>query len=193
MTHDTGAYLGGIRSVECLRQRSRVDADTGCWHWGLAIVQSAPKVHFLAPDTGLQVCMRGRRAALYLLRGERPPAKHVAFAARHCPSADCVNPEHAVSGPRHAHGQWLRRTGVTVGLASKCAGARKGWAHRRKLTPEAVADIRSSTDSIKVLALRYGVSAYAVWSARIGKSHRPSMAGSSVFVWQPANAVGRRT
>ena len=192
MTHKTGAYLGGIRSVECLRQRSRMDADTGCWHWGLAVVQASPKVHFVAPDTGVTVSMRGRRAALYLLRGADLPVGQVAFAASRCHSTDCVNPEHATHGDRIAHGQWLRRTGVTVGLASKCAASRRGWEHRRKLTPEAVADIRSSADSNKALAARHGVSQFAVWSARVGKSHRATVAGSSVFVWQPAGNVGRR-
>ena len=192
MSHATGKYLGGIRSVECMRKRSHVDPDTGCWHWRLAIVQGNPKVHFIMPDTGLGTAMRGRRAALYLHRGADLPAGHVAFARPTCKSRDCVNPAHATSGDRDAHGMSLRQSGAVAGLASKCAGSRKGWDGRRKLTPEAVADIRSSSESNLELAARWGVSQFAIWSCRVGQTHRNAVAGSSVFNWVSAAQIGRR-
>jgi hypothetical protein len=193
MSHATGTYLGGIRTIDCLQKRSHVCPDTDCWHWRMAIVQGTPKVHFTTPDSGRSISMRGRRAALYLLRGIDVPAGHVAYPRMTCKSRDCVNPAHSTSGDRDAHGLWLRKTGAVAGLASKCAGSRKGWEGRRKLTPEAVADIRSSAESNLALAARWGVSQFAIWSCRVGQTHRNAVAGSSVFNWIPAAQIGRRS
>lgn len=190
MSHPEGVYLGGIRTVECLRKRSRVDECTGCWHWGMACVQGSPKVHYVAPDTGLRIAQRGRRAALHLQRGADLPAKRYAIAK--CDSDDCVNPEHSRVGTRTELGQWLRRSGRVKNLPSKSAASRKGWDGRRKLTPADVVLIRTSTETDQQLAARLGVSAFCVWSARIGKSHRHVMAGASVFNWLPTSRVGMR-
>lgn len=172
MAHPSGTYLGGIRTVEDLRQRCRVDDQTGCWHWGLAIVQGMPSVHFLTPDTAKRVKMRGRRAALYLQRGKDLPRGHVAFAQLCCHADDCVNPGHSRSGNRMAHGEWMRKTGAISGLASKAAASLKGWDGRRKLTPEQVMEIRSSPESNRAIGKRLGVSEFCIWSVRAWKTHK---------------------
>lgn len=183
MSHPEGAYLGGIRTVECLRARCVVDEDTGCWHWRMAMVQGAPKVHFLAPDTGMKTHARGRRAALYLMRGKDLPAGMHAFARLQCKSDDCVNPAHTRMGTREQHGAWLRATGKHKGLPSKMAAARKRWAGKRVLTPEMVAEIRSSDLSTYKLAAKIGVAQYTIWSCRVGRSHKTEIRGASVFSW----------
>jgi hypothetical protein len=186
MSHEEGAYLGGIRTVECLRQRSRVDADTGCWHWSLNVDKAAARVHFVTPDTGQRVCMRGRRAALYLLRGHDVRKGYVAFSSSKCSSHDCVNPAHCVSGNRQAHGAWVKRSGIAAGLPSKIAAARKTWDTRgRTLTPEMVLEIRASTETTYAMAKRLGVAQFTVWSARVGNSHKHVFLPASVFNWMP--------
>ena len=183
MSHKEGTYLGGIRTVEDLRVRCYVDPDTACWHWRLAIVQGHPKVHFVAPDTCKRTTQRGRRAALYLQRGRDLPDGHFAFARLQCKSLDCVNPAHCVSGDRAAHGEYLRQSGRIKGLPSKCAGSRKSWEKRRKITPEIAQTIRTSEESTYALAKRLGLSQFAVWSCRVGKSHRATVANASAFTW----------
>jgi hypothetical protein len=186
MTHETGAYLGGIRTVECLRQRSRVCPDSGCWHWGLAIVQGVPKVHFVTPDTGKRMHARGRRAALYLQRGRDLKPGHVAYAARMCHSTDCVNPAHCVSGNRAAHGASLTRSGAIAGNPKRSDASRRMWDERgRKLTPAMVLHIRQSTESTYELARQLGVAQYTIWSARRHLNHRHVMQPVSVFTWRP--------
>ena len=183
MSHPVGKYVGGIKSVECLRQRSRIDPDTGCWHWGLSLNEGAPSLHAYHPVTGKTIKMRGRRAALLLSAGCDLPAGHRAFAVDSCKSPDCVNPAHSRSGTRRQFGLWLSRSGIHKNLDTKYAAARKAWDTRgRKISPEMVAEIRSSADSVMKVAKRLGLSQYAVWSVRAGKSHRHIATVSSVFV-----------
>ena len=185
MPTKTGDYLGGIRTVEDLRIRCVVDAETECWHWRLAMVQGSPKVHFVAPDGSGRRTMCGRRAALYLHRGIDIPRGHVAFAKLMCRSADCVNPEHSTSGDRHAHGAWITAAGVhnwPDAKAKRSAASRKAWDKRgRKLTAADVQQIRASSESAAKIAGRIGVSQFAVWAARVGNTHRPHLPQASVF------------
>jgi hypothetical protein len=180
-----GDYLGGIRTVEDLRQRCRIDSETDCWHWSLAMVQGAPTVHFVAPDTGARTKMRGRRAALYLSTGQDIPAGHVAFARLKCRSADCVNPAHCTSGDRHHHGAWITAAGVHQwpdAKAKRSAASRKAWDKRgRKITQEQAHLIRTSDEDTHSLAKQLGRSQFAVWSVRAGKTHREHLAQASVF------------
>ena len=190
MSHEQGTYLGGIRSVECLRQRSRVDPDSGCWHWGLSLTRGIPCLHIVTPDTGKPLKARGRRAALYLDRGADLDAGQWAFARSCCNSLDCVNPAHARSGSRKQFGAWLKSSGTLKGLPGKIKASRDTWDNRgRTLTPACVEKIRSSTASTYALAAELGVSQCAVWLARRGKTHKhvgfAGIKASSVFEWRP--------
>jgi hypothetical protein len=179
MSHQPGTYLGGIRTVEDLRQRCRIDHE-GCWRWSLAVVQGNPKVHFVTPDTGVRVAMRGRRAALYLQRGRDIGKGMFAFARPECHGANCVNPDHARAGSKKAHGRHLKATGRATS-AVKSAAAREVAKRRRKLTAAQVIEIRQSAESIAKMAERFGVSQFCVWSVRAGKSWKDTPAVTSVF------------
>lgn len=180
MSLPKGFYLGGIRTAEDLRQRSYVDPDTGCWHWRMAKNEGFPVVHFQTPDTGASVKMRGRRAALYLERGRDLPKGHVAYAKTCCESKDCVNPAHSRSGNRKAHGEYVRASGMVKGLPGKIAAAQARWMGRRKLTAEMVYEIRQGGMTDAAFAKKFNVSQFAVWSARIGRSHK-EVGGLNVF------------
>jgi hypothetical protein len=152
-----------------------------------------PFLHFLTPDTQRGVKMRGRRAALYLQRGEDLGSGQWAFARICCPSEDCVNPDHTRSGNRKQFGAWLAKSGKLRGKGQAEASL-DNWDKRgRTLTPEAVQEIRTSTESTYALARRFGVSQCAVWMARRGQTHkRVGLAGakaSSVFGWRGQIAV----
>ena len=69
---------------------------------------------------------------------------------------------------RHAEGfsYWMQdETRRRPNTGGRTVGTRHG---RAKLTLDAVAAIRQSTASIRVLATQYGVSAATVWAARRG-------------------------
>ncbi len=182
MGQKVGAYLGGIRTVEDLRQRSHVDDETGCWHWSLAMNGNSPKVWFCL--NGKRSCMRGRRAALSILNGENLPRELVAFAIKACHSDDCVNPGHSRVGDRKAAGKALAKSGRVKGLSAKIRAARATGSKRCKFSPEIVAEIRSSIEPTAQIAKRLGVAQNTVHQCRVGNSYKPS--GNSVFSWRPA-------
>lgn len=181
-----GDDLGGIRTIEDLMMRCYISPDTGCWHWRLSMLDNAPRVHVVTRE-GERTIMRGRRAALYLQRGRDLPKGHVAYARLQCKAVDCVNPAHCMSGDRRAHGEYLRASGRVKGLPSMSAGSRRQWASRRKITDEMAREIRTSTESTYALAKRMGLSQFAVWSCRAGRSHRETMGAASVFSWRPSS------
>lgn len=184
MSHQDGAYLGGIRTVEDIRARCFVDECTDCWHWRQAISQGSPSIHFVTPQ-GKRVKMRGRRAALLLQRGHDLLPGHAACATAVCESLDCVNPDHCRSGTRQQIGEAHRRSGRAKAQA-KTEAARAQAEKRRKLKAAQVMEIRASHETDAALAARFGVSRFCIWSARKGKSY-PNLppVASSVFDWRP--------
>lgn len=98
------------------------------------------------------------RVAYELLVGPIPDG----LLVRHtCDNPPCVNPRHLMLGTDLDNMRDMYARGR--------APNRRGEAHpRAKLTPDAVRDIRRSTEPVAVLAGRYGVSAGAVWFARTG-------------------------
>lgn len=180
MSHQHGAYLGGIRTVEDLRQRCRVDDDTGCWHWGLSKGDDG-RIWCHFRHDGKQIKTTGRRAAL-LLAGKTIAPKHVVFPTRACTSDDCVNPEHCRSSTRANHGQYMRATGRAK-TPAKSASARALAHARRKLTWDQVHEIRASDETQAALALRFGVSQFCIWSIVSGRSWKQP--ASSVFTFRP--------
>lgn len=183
MSHQKGAHVGGIRTVEDLRVRCFIDSDTQCWHWRLSVSQGSPRVHLVLGD-GAPIVMRGRRAALALSTGADLPEGTYCWGRAQCHSADCVNPEHCRTGSRKQWGADMRRREVFVGLPAKVRAARDSAAKRRKLTPEQAAEVLASTDSIAVTAERFGVSRIVVQGIRNGTTYRrQEMAGASVFSW----------
>jgi hypothetical protein len=182
MSHPHGTYLGGIRDLEDLRQRCRIDPDTGCWHWSLAMVQGYPKVHFVAPDTGARVHHRGPRAAQYLAYGHDLPPGHVAWRLPKCTARDCVNPGHVTSGPRQAHGALVRATGVLRGLPQTvAANTRIARTKLARLTPEQVREIRGAEGTHAELGRRYGIAASQIGAIRRGEAWRDALPGANVF------------
>lgn len=183
MSEADGRYLGGIRTIEDLRLRCRVDDITGCWHWVQGISQGAPKVHYVI--NGKKGSGRGRKAAL-LLSGIPIPKGHVVFPKRICPSDDCVNPEHSRAGTRNNHGKYLRATGKSISMTKTVAARKSARGKRAKLTIEDARAIRESTESQAKVAKRFGVSQAVVWSIKAGRAWREHAAGASVFEWRPA-------
>lgn len=186
MSHETGTYQGGIRSVADLRSRCRVDEVSGCWHWGMAIVDGAPTVHWV-DAAGVRRKARGRRASL-LIAGRVIPKGHVAFAKATCKSDDCVNPDHSRSGNRDEEGAAITKSGIWKNSPTKIAAAKAVARKKRKLTDAQAAEIRCSDLSDQALSKVYGLSTYAIWSLRSGRSYKAT--GFSIF--SAANDLGSK-
>lgn len=186
MSHAFGTDLGGIRTVNDLRDRCHVDDITGCWIWKHAAPQGVPHVHFVHPVRKVRTTAKGRRASLIIASGHDLPRGHVAWRKACCHEDLCVNPAHACSGTKAEWGKWLTKTGAVKNLPSKSAGAKRAWDRRgRKITPEMRQIILNDPASNEKLAKRLGVSSFAIWSCRQGLSHRPGTPGSSVWAYRP--------
>jgi hypothetical protein len=182
MSHSDGAYLGGIRTIEDLRERCFCDPTSNCWHWRLCITQGAPKIHYRRPEDDSRTQSRGRRAALHLARGHDLRRGHVAYGV--CNSFDCVNPGHCRSGTKTQAGAQLIKTGKLKGNISVSIASLKRWdKHGRKIDAAMAAEIRGSDESIRKLSDRLGVSTCAVRLCRNGETHRGPV---SVFGWRKA-------
>lgn len=166
MSFPHGTYLGGVRSVECLRQRSFVDPESGCWHWRLAIWDKSPRVH-LQDGT----VTRGRRAAVRLALGRDLLPGKVAVPVMRCASDDCVNPAHAYEGTRIEHAAWMRHHGRMATPAKRLAAAAALHGQRRiKLNLEKAREIRLSDAPRIELQNRYGVGPTAINDVLNGKT-----------------------
>ena len=184
--HQHGADLGGIRTLERLRERCRIDEETGCWHWGLAISQGSPTVCLIHPETGVRLKMRGRRAALVLHLGKELPKGHSTYAAACCTSFDCVNPAHCRHGSRVQVGAAHAKSGLLKGDHRRTLVNRANMEARRRLSAQQVQTIRAGGKSDVAFAKEFGVSAYAVWAAKKGHTHKHiPLVATSVFAWRP--------
>lgn len=179
MTTKKGDYLGGIRTLEDLRIRCRMDEETGCWVWIMGTGgRDVPCVSI--QKNGKPVSVRGRRAALELA-GPVPTKKVVASNRLTCTNSMCVNPEHS---------QWLTIGTFRSRLAERPITFEKlrqnGIQNRHrlaKLTEAQVLEIRQSSEPVKVLCKRYGVSKGTICNIRNHHTWRDlgALKGSSIF------------
>lgn len=175
-----GKDLGGIHSIEVLKERCDIDEFTDCWHYKGAKFQGAPVINIWYG--GKRRALRGRRAAL-LLAGVVIKKGHTAYARECCKSLDCVNPAHATSGTRKASGKALAESGRLKGNPKTILARKRTAESYRKLTDEQVEEIRNSQESNYKLAERMGLHKFTVWSIRNGHSWKQH--GHSVFTWRP--------
>ena len=174
MSFPHGTDLGGIRTLERLRERCFVDESTGCWHWRMAISQGAPRVQFSVD--GRNRISRGPSAARRLAG---KPVGAMSWVV--CGHADCVNPAHTRTGTRKEHGAHLRKTGAAKTPA-------KAQHHSRRLTAAQIVEIRSSSEAARVLAERFGVCGNVIWRARHGQTYK-EVGAPSVFAWRPGTGT----
>lgn len=187
MSNKAGAYLGGIRTIEDLRMRCRIDA-CGCWEWAYSTSSNGrPSVSMLID--GKRTNMNGRRAALTLAGKATTQKNLVATAAKGCKNSLCVNPEHC----RLVKLSELRKEMVRNATPNmRAAWTKNGRAqgHRlAKLTLDQVEAIRQSDKPAKELSQEFGTCLSNVHRIRALRSWRAPDAGlaaNSVFNWRPA-------
>lgn len=99
------ARAAGVTSLECLRQRCRIDDVTGCWVWSMAVANASttptPVVHIAPGAKGLVkggAVVTAPRAA-WLLAGNTLEPGQVVYRLV-CGNSRCINPEHCRTGTR---------------------------------------------------------------------------------------------
>lgn len=164
MPHKRGTDLGGIRSLDGLRLRCYIDEQSGCWRWRLACGRDgSASTNIITADRVYH--MRGRRAAL-LLTGKLRPGSLV-WQGPACSYRDCCNPAHARQGSHREFVAWQVQMGMHS-TPAKRFGALKAARARAKVTPEIALAMRTSDETLRVLAARYGVCESTVSAVRRG-------------------------
>ncbi len=168
--------MRGIQTVEELRERCRVDEDTGCWQFGKASRSShAPGVRVAA--LGGEMVSLGVAAAV-LRTGERPKAGvvwHITCCTKHC-----ANPEHRKAGTRKSQMKQASYKPTALTLAKIAATKRA----KSVLTPADIAEIRASRETLHELSARFGVSPSNIGRIRLNQLWRDTAApAASVFSW----------
>lgn len=191
MTMKRGRYMGGVRTLEDLRQRCHIDADTGCWLWGMGTSNGRPCVSILLPD-GRKSSVSALRAAFAFSRGVHPaavPRDQVVWHKPSCSRPDrCINPAHAKIG---LQGQMRQERGIGKrGTYAWHASVRNGLIHRdrvAKLTAAQAEEMRRLRHLPRVeLARRFGVCLATVYKVLGFQTWRDSVAqGTSVFSYRP--------
>lgn len=187
MAPKPGTHMGGIRTVKDLRDRCRVDDETGCWHWRQAFTGGRPLVALRHPDTQAHIKVRGTRAAAMFRTGKLRAIPEGRICWMRCMQDTCVNPEHSRDGSTKEYGDWRRQCGTFRGNPKQIAANRKtNRAARGVLTMDLARAIRSSDEPAEVLSARLGVKPKQIRAVRAGTYWRECLPGASVFNLAPA-------
>lgn len=180
MSHPAGTYLGGIRTLEDIRLRCRIDDETGCWIWSLGAVEGFPRIE-LQPLGGKRRRVTGTTAIAILKTGAKPGKGMVAYCA--CCVNLCVNPEHVAVGTRAQHGAHITKSGRWKGSPARLKANRKNVRNRAstKLSIHKAREIRASPLTEMELSRIYGVPASQIGSIRRGRAWREGAVNSSIF------------
>lgn len=187
MSHQVGAYLGGIRTIEDVRKRCRIDEETGCWLWGLHAVNGRTQCCYTLPD-GTKRKQTARRCVAELISGRVLHTTVFAFATPNCNEPTCANPEHTRTGSRtQANRATAKSERFKAGAQQRRLNATlRNRATRSKITLEIAREIRGRTEPAHVLEREYPIKRSAISNIRAGKSWRETIDGASVFAWRAA-------
>lgn len=159
----------GIRTVEDLRGRCRIDDETGCWLWAGAKRASAPSVWI--PGHG--ACAMPK--AIALLTGKTLERKRVMVPT--CGRVDCANPAHRKEGSYSELWKLLRPSLTPKHRAKITAATRLALG---KITPEIAEQIRAAEGSNAAVGARFGI--HETQTSRIRRGDAwAALPGSSVF------------
>lgn len=168
-----GIRTDGLRTVQDLMDRCRVDDETGCWIWSYGRDPNGRPTTWL-PEQGRRVSLG---VAIGFLKTGLAPEKGVVWHCI-CTTTNCANPKHRRAGNRSSQMLAAKLTRSPLAKAYIAATKRR----TSKLSDESAAAIRASDEILKVLAERYGVSISMCSLIRRQVRRRPlAAAGSSVF------------
>lgn len=181
MSHKPGTPLKGILTPDDLRKRCKVLA-CGCWLSRSAKSADAQPPAFWFPPLSRHVS--AGVAACWWAEG-RAPLPGEAWHAN-CATKRCVNPAHRVKGDRSSQ---MRAAGLKRSDQTRLRMA-AGRRLSGKLSDADVAEIQASTDTLKVLSARYGISIGYACELRARKRRSMALA-TGVVLTQSARKPGR--
>ena len=194
--NETRAHLrkvqgNGVRSLEDIRLRCKVDDITGCWLWSLCVgTGGTPKVGIPAGVLRETEHVMSTAKAAWLLSGRKLEAGQVVWRA-HCGDHRCVNPDHCKAltrrEMRNACGESNREKG-----SIKRAAVNRATAVSNAVKPDIVAEVEKRLKQGKKqreIAAELTVSRDTVHRISSGKHlysagrTAPLLRAASVFTW----------
>lgn len=118
----------GVQTLADLRNRCRIDDETGCWEWAMAAISPrgsiVPIVHLgrgaLGADPSVKQNNMPAARAAWLMAGNLLPAGHIVW--RHvCAAGLCINPGHCRAGTRSQMHAAVAATGRNKGKPDRRA------------------------------------------------------------------------
>lgn len=169
--------MSGIRSIEDVRARCRVDEDSGCWVWAMAYSKSGSSCSRV--PVAACAALGKKSASVYrtvwqLATGRAPIARYVVWPR--CRIEGCVNLEHL----RHTGRKELERASPKASWVEQSIRATRGARTRSKLTMADIAAMRASGLSPREVAQRWPMSYSQSWRILTGRAWGP-LRGSTVF------------
>lgn len=121
----TGKNLGGIRSLDDVMARCRINDETGCWEWAGAMSTTSVPRAFVPPEVAERIGSNHKHdmtvmRLAWLLNGGKLEQGWRVWRSK-CSCRTCVNPAHMKAGTVAQFGAELRRTGRMVGRPRKLA------------------------------------------------------------------------
>lgn len=147
----------GIKTLADLKQRCRVDPETGCWHWQGAMKGGSARIWI--PSIG--VCAMNT-ALPFLATGE--PAARGAIYVPTCDNVACGNWDHRRPGSR-SELMTIVRPKMPEATRIKMAATKR---ERGRYSKAAHIDIMTSRDVLRVLAKRWNFSVSHVQRVKAG-------------------------
>lgn len=138
-----------------------------CLIWKGAYNKGLPIINYRAPNADKHQCTPVRRAILLDKRAKLLPG-YIAMTT--CEDTRCVEPSHIIQKV----GAEYRKHRLNK-VTNHVARGRRISAYKRrisKISDEVVAEIRASSDTLVVLAQRYGISKSYARDIRAGKARR---------------------
>jgi hypothetical protein len=176
-----------VESIECIRQRCRIDDETGCWLWAGALdTQTKRPIMSMLTEDGTRRCCK-LSVAFHLIRtGKRPGHGARIYWPVACGNKQCANPEHHKPLTKSKLNELITGHGPLSRARIAMARAGKG-----RITESERREISGSPMKLAEIMDKYNVSqGYASilrrGLRRSGVQPTFSVQGSSVFTWSGA-------
>jgi len=179
-------------TLDDIKDRCRIDEDTGCWIWTGAKSGGWPRIW--APDHTLHAgelrTQTGRRAAWHIKTGKPIPSGWRVFGT--CTQRDCCNPAHMVCEPTAKQGAKVAASGRLKGRIARITANRSTGRRRSHIDAEARKSIRDSNERRDVLAARHQCSPQTISRIRAGKDLAFQPVGGMFSALLAANENNRK-
>ena len=181
MSVEKGKYLGGVRTLDCIKRRCAVCEVSGCWVWtGYCSDGRTPMVRFEGEA-------RTVRRVAAMLAGQRVTKKQRIVAKPNC-DTKCVNPAHFQSLNGSTYINWLAQVSTMNGPAHHAARTAAQRARSVIKTVEAAEELRrrvAAGEDLEAVARSAGVTRMHLNKILRGRNWGAVAmpAGASVFSW----------